>query len=235
MAVYNIKILSSDGSFLSQPIGSSSEHVLIEKEGTTTLTTKLESITGSINNLNSALNGKANATVATTSANGLMSSTDKAKLDKIDPGANKYVLPTASTTLGGVKTTSTVNSTSGYTACPIISGIVYYKKASLSDLGVTATAAELNKIDGLTTDAAHLNYCSTLTGDVQNQLNGKAPSIHSQSANTIGEGTFASTKIYAADGGDSAVYRVRNLTFTNSDPGVGVTDSHDGSLICVYE
>jgi hypothetical protein len=36
-------------------------------------------------------------------------------------------LPTASSTLGGVKTTSTVTSNSGYTACPIISGIPYYK------------------------------------------------------------------------------------------------------------
>ena len=38
-----------------------------------------------------------------------------------------YTLPTASTTLGGVKTTSTVTSTSGLTACPIINGVVYYK------------------------------------------------------------------------------------------------------------
>ena len=34
--------------------------------------------------------------VATTSANGLMSSTDKSKLDGIATGANNYVLPTAS-------------------------------------------------------------------------------------------------------------------------------------------
>ena len=69
--------------------------------------------------------------VATQSANGLMSSTDKTKLDGIETGANKYTLPTASTTtLGGVKTTSTVTSTSGYTACPIINGIVYYKDSN---------------------------------------------------------------------------------------------------------
>lgn len=42
--------------------------------------------------------------VATTSTNGLMSSTDKSKLDGIASGANKYTLPTASaSTLGGVK------------------------------------------------------------------------------------------------------------------------------------
>lgn len=47
----------------------------------------------------------ASTSVATTSANGLMSSTDKSKLDGIASGANKYSLPTASSsTLGGIKT-----------------------------------------------------------------------------------------------------------------------------------
>ena len=66
--------------------------------------------------------------VATASAAGYMSAADKSKLDGIATGANKYSLPTASSsTLGGVKTTSTVTSTSGLTACPIISGVPYYK------------------------------------------------------------------------------------------------------------
>lgn len=64
---------------------------------------------------------------ATTSANGLMTSDMVTKLNGIEAGANKYSLPTASSTLGGVKTTSTVTSTSGLTACPIISGVPYYK------------------------------------------------------------------------------------------------------------
>ena len=65
---------------------------------------------------------------ATTSANGLMTSAMVTKLSGIAEGANKYTLPTASSsTLGGVKTTSTVTSTSGLTACPIISGVPYYK------------------------------------------------------------------------------------------------------------
>lgn len=65
---------------------------------------------------------------ASTSSDGFMSSEDKTKLNGIATGANKYTLPTASSsTLGGVKTTSTVTSNSGYTACPIISGVPYYK------------------------------------------------------------------------------------------------------------
>ena len=53
---------------------------------------------------------------------------EKTKLSGIADGANNYTLPTASSsTLGGVKTTSTVTSNSGYTACPIIAGVPYYK------------------------------------------------------------------------------------------------------------
>lgn len=102
---------------------------------------------------------------ATQSAQGLMSAADKKKLDGIATGANAYSLPTASSsTLGGVKTTSTVTSTSGLTACPIISGVPYYKDTnttySLSSFGITSTAAELNYTDGV-------------TSNIQTQLNGK--------------------------------------------------------------
>ena len=68
------------------------------------------------------------AKIATQNEAGLMSSADKTKLDGIATGANKYVLPTASsTTLGGVKSGSSVTSTTGLTACPIIGGVPYYK------------------------------------------------------------------------------------------------------------
>lgn len=47
-------------------------------------------------------------TVATTSAKGLMSASDKSKLDGIAAGANKYTLPTATASaLGGVKSSTT--------------------------------------------------------------------------------------------------------------------------------
>lgn len=117
--------------------------------------------------------------VASGGTNGLMSSTDKTKLDGIATGANKYVLPTASSsTLGGVKTTSQVTSSSGYTACPIISGVPYYKDTnttySLGSFGITATAAELNYTDGV-------------TSNIQTQLNGKAASSHSHTKSQISD------------------------------------------------
>lgn len=90
---------------------------------------------------------------ATGSAAGLMSAADKNKLDGIASGANKYTLPTAGSTLGGVKTTSTVTSTSGLTAAPIISGVVYYKdtnttySAATSSANGLMSAADKKKLD----------------------------------------------------------------------------------------
>ena len=52
--------------------------------------------------------------VATTTANGLMASADKTKLDGIAAGANNYTLPAATASvLGGVKTGSNITNTGG--------------------------------------------------------------------------------------------------------------------------
>ena len=75
-----------------------------------------------------SVNGRVKTyTAASTSADGLMSASMVKKLNGIAEGANKYSLPTASSGLGGVKTTSTVTSSAGYTPTPIIGGIPYYK------------------------------------------------------------------------------------------------------------
>lgn len=72
-------------------------------------------------------------------------------------------------TAGLIKTSSTVTSNSGYTACPVINGVPYYKDTNttytLGSFGITATAAELN-------------YSSGLTGNIQSQLNNKSASTH---------------------------------------------------------
>ena len=72
-------------------------------------------------------------------------------------------------TAGLIKTSSTVTSNSGYTACPVIDGVPYYKDTNttytLGSFGITATAAELN-------------YSSGLTGNIQTQLNNKSASTH---------------------------------------------------------
>lgn len=125
------------------------------------------------------------------SAAGLMSKEDKIKLDGISAGANAYVLPVASSTLGGVKTTSTVTSTTGLTPTPIINGIPYYKDTtySLSSFGITASADELNILDGAVITTTELNYLDGVTGNINTLLNGKAPTSHASSASTYGLAT----------------------------------------------
>lgn len=82
---------------------------------------------------------------------------------------------------GLVKNGSSVTSTSGYTACPIISGVPYYKDTNttytLSSFGITATAAELNKLDGCTATVTELNYVDGVTSNIQTQLNNKSAKI----------------------------------------------------------
>ena len=91
---------------------------------------------------------------ATQSANGLMSAADKKKLDGIASSANNYSLPDATTSVkGGVKVGSGISVSGGTIS------------TSLSNLGVTASATELNYMDGV-------------TSNVQSQLNGKAASNH---------------------------------------------------------
>ena len=49
-------------------------------------------------------------------------------------------------------------------------------KTTLASLGVTATAAELNKLDGATVTVAEINYLDGVTSAIQTQINAKAPS-----------------------------------------------------------
>lgn len=52
---------------------------------------------------------------------------------------------------------------------PPIAGLVQ----ALSDLGVTASAAELNKMDGVIASTAEINYVDGVTSNIQTQLNAK--------------------------------------------------------------
>lgn len=140
-----------------------------------------------------------------------------------------YTLPTASsTTLGGVKTTSTVTSTSGLTACPIISGVPYYKDtnttytlnsfgitATAAELnimdGVTATAAEINKLDGLTATTTELNYTDGVTSNIQTQLNNKLSLSGGTLTGALQLGTSTTTTPPTVG---IAVHDVRDATIT---------------------
>lgn len=124
-----------------EPINNNTTYSLSKSGSTITLT-------GSDGSKTSVTDADTNTTynAATTSANGLMTSAMVTKLNGIAEGANKYTLPTASSTLGGVKTTSTVTSTSGLTACPIISGVPYYKDTNTTYTLPNATSSTLGGV-----------------------------------------------------------------------------------------
>ena len=61
---------------------------------------------------------------------------------------------------------------------------------TLGNLGVTASAAELNKLDGATVSVTEINYLDGVTSSIQTQLNGKASSSHSHSYLPLSGGTL---------------------------------------------
>lgn len=127
---------------------------------------------------------------ATTSAAGLMSSTDKDKLNGIEEGANNYTLPTAGSTLGGVKTTSTVTSASGHTAVPIIDGVPYYKNTTYS-AATTSANGLMSKADKAKLDAFGEASTYALKSDITNvyKYKGSKATVSAlpTSGNTVGD------------------------------------------------
>lgn len=85
----------------------------------------------------------------------------------IGTDANKAVI----TGTNGVLTTGIVPIASGGTGATTAA-------TALINLGLTATASELNVLDGITATTAELNYIDGVTSNIQTQLNGKAASSH---------------------------------------------------------
>ena len=91
---------------------------------------------------------------------------------------------TVQTNLGTTSTASfdgSANITPGVTGTlPIANGGTGSTTAAgaLTNLGLTATATELNVLDGITATTAELNYVDGVTSNIQTQLNGKASTSH---------------------------------------------------------
>lgn len=81
--------------------------------------------------------------------------------------------------------------------------------AQVSDL--TATAAELNVLDGITSTTAELNYTDGVTSGIQTQLNAKAPTASPTFTGTVtlpgttSVGSVSSTELGYLDGVTSAI------------------------------
>ncbi len=113
---------------------------------------------------------------ATTTISGFMSSTDKSKLDNVAENANNYSHPTGDGNLH-VPTNGTINN-GKFLQATSVAGVYSWASipsSSLSTLGITATAAELNILDGALISTTQLNYLNTLSSNAQTQIDNKAP------------------------------------------------------------
>ena len=176
---------------------------------------------------------------ATQSMAGLMTAADKIKLDDLEK-VESYTLPVAGENkLGGVMTTSEVTDPTGLVPCPIVDGIPYYKGPSvenaLTQYGVTATASELNVLDGVTISTKELNYLKGVNSGIQSQLDGKLASSGTASkatsdANGNNIANTYATKTALNDGlnGKSDKTHTHSLATTSTD---GFMSSSDKSKL----
>lgn len=84
-----------------------------------------------------------------------------------------------------------------------VSDVANAAATSLSDLGVTASAFEVNTLDGITATTAELNYTDGVTSNIQTQLNTKAPTSSPTFTGTVNAGdkiTLGSWNIWDSGG-----------------------------------
>lgn len=163
---------------------------------------------------------------ATQSAAGLMSANDKKKLDGIASGANNYTytLPTASTTLGGVKTTSTVSSTSGLTPCPIISGVVYYK-----DTNTHAVSSVNGKTGAVSLSASDVGADASGTASSAVSTHNSSTSAHADIRTAINEKANKSEGMFFIAGSGTTDSTNKKSTWTGTSD--RITKYYDGLTI----
>ena len=127
-------------------------------DGITATTAELNYVDGVTSNIQVQLDERA----LSTHAHGNITHTGA-----IGSVANKAVI----TGTNGVLTTGTVPVASGGTGATTA-------ETALVNLGLTATATEINVLDGITATTAELNYTHGVTSNIQIQLDGKAGTSH---------------------------------------------------------
>ena len=171
-------------------VGDKDKKVLKINENTTYALTKSGStitLKGSDGSTQTVSDSNTTYSAATQSANGLMSSTDKTKLDGIATGANNYSLPTASSsTLGGVKVGTNLSISSGVLSATDTK----YDAATQSAAGLMS-ATDKTKLDGIATGANKITVDTALSSSSTNPVQNKV--INAALANKANASTTVST------------------------------------------
>lgn len=223
--------------------------------------TELGYLDGVTSSVQTQLDAKASSShshsVATTSANGFMSSSDKAKLDGIASGANAYSHPTYTSKASGLYKV-TVDSTghvSGATAVtksditalgiPAQDTNTTYSNATTSTAGLLS-AADKAKLDGITSSADSVTFSRNLTSGTQIgtiTINGTNTAIyaptdtntHYTSGTIVGSSSTATANAAVTSG--NAVYlnhiengSVRNSHKISGDGDIGIWSDANGNI-----
>ena len=143
------------------------------------------------------------ATSSAAGSTGLVPAPAAGKQTSFLRGDGTWVVPTNTTYSNMTGATSSAAGKAGLVPAPAAGAATRYLRSdgtwqvppnttyTLSSFGITATAAEINKLDGLATTKTELGYLDGVTSNVQTQLNGKAASSHNHSAANITSGTLA--------------------------------------------
>lgn len=188
------------------------EDVTLASLGVTATAEELNYMDGVTSNVQTQLNGKAASSHthsnATTTAAGF--------LPKLGGGTTNYLRadgtwakpPDTNTTYSDMKgATSSAAGTHGLVPAPAAGAATRYLRSdgtwqvppdtnttyTLSSFGITATASELNHLDGITATVTELNYVDGVTSNIQTQLNGKAATSHTHSYLPLSGGTLTGT------------------------------------------
>lgn len=182
-ALKNPHALTFTGAVTGSYDGSAAKSVAIPSVDSSLSSTSTNAIQNKA--VNTALSGKASTAVATKSANGLMSSSDKSKLDDIADGANKTIIDSS------LSTTST-NPVQNKVINTALSGKASTSVATTSANGLMS-ASDKTKLNGIATGANKTTVDSALSTTSTNPVQNKAVKAALDSKLNTSGGTLTGT------------------------------------------
>ena len=180
-------------------------------DGITATTAELNYTDGVTSNIQTQLNSKAaniamkGATSSAAGVTGLVPAPAAGKQTSFLRGDGTWVIPTNTTYSNMKGATTSAAGKAGLAPAPSAGAANRYLRSdgtwavppdtnttyTLSSFGITATAAELNHLDGITATVTELNYADGVTSNIQTQLNAKQATI------TGGASTITSSNLTA--------------------------------------